>query len=902
MKLVLTIIGILVGASILDDEGVIVGGVIGFLSGMLLQLRDRLTALENKLEQLTLKSASQTDDTTDTSRNSQWREAATEQNENVHALPTKNVAEENNIEEPAVVVEASDKDKWHEPKAAQASVAAYQSSSDPISRFLKQFFTTGNVVAKVGVLILFIGVSFLVHYAAQRNVFPIELRLLSIAIGAFVMFGFGWRLREKRRQYGLLLQGGAIGILYILTFASSSIFHVIPLGLAFVILFVLVVFSCLIAVKQDAKVLACFASVGGFLAPILTSSGSGNHIALFSYYALLNAGIVSLAWFQSWRILNWIGFIFTFTIASLWGYKAYNPEHFASTEPFLILFFVFYLAIAILFAYRQPPKLKGFVDATIVFGTPIVGFFLQAELVEGTEYGLAISAFVIALIYFALTKVLWNKPPAGMRTLAEAFLALGVIFATITIPLAFDGRWTAAAWSLEGAGMIWIGLRQNRLLVRFFGLLLQILAAAFLVEGVRYGTEIYPIVNAVCFGSILISLSGLFSSYQYHQREEKISESAKIVAFILLAWGIVWWMVAGIVEIERYAKNASEINFIILYLALSLLGLSLLARRLNWHQAELSGHVLLPVLAMVSLISFIDRPSKNIFANYGFISWPVGSVVQYILMYRLQQSNKTHYLKHVHTATLWLLTFIASWVTFRTAVNHLETLNQFAYLAWGLVPTVIMILLWSLRFKLQWPINQYENSYLGNGYLVIAVFVNLWIVMTCFLKADPSPLPYIPVLNPHELIQIIGIAVSLKWLREWQQGSVSEKILGDFKMWFIGIALVAFACLNAVVTRSVHYFADVPYRYNDMFQSDILQTSFTLVWTILAFILMGLATKRGIRALWFVGVALLTIVVAKLFMVDMGDSGTVTRIVSFMSVGVLMLIINYIAPIPPKEE
>lgn len=897
MKLVLTIIGVLVGASILEEEGVIVGGVIGFLSGMLLQMRDRLNALESKLEHLIQAPTIEKDDTT----NNGWREAETQNVEPIHKASDDTTSPELTIIDDTTNKNSITQNHSQQTQAEPKPTPTYTSSPDPISRFLKNFFTTGNVVAKVGVLILFIGVSFLVHYAAQRNVFPIELRLISIAVGACVMFGFGWRLREKRRQYGLLLQGGAIGILYITTFAASSIFYVIPLGLAFAILFALVIFSCLIAVKQDAKVLACFASVGGFLAPILISSGSGNHIALFSYYALLNAGIVSIAWFKSWRILNWIGFIFTFTIASLWGYKAYNPEHFATTEPFLILYFIFYIAIAVLFAHRQPPKLKGFVDATIVFGTPIVGFFLQAELVEGTEYGLAISAFVIGLIYFALAKALWHKPPEGMRTLAEAFLALGVIFATITIPLAFDGRWTAAAWSLEGAGMIWIGLRQNRLLVRLFGLLLQILAAGFFLEGVRYGADPYPIVNAVCFGSVLMSISGLFSSYQYHQREEKISESAKIIAFILLAWGILWWMVAGVSEIERYARNASELNFIILYLALSLLLLSFVARKLNWHQAELSGHILLPVLAMVCFVSFIDRPSRNIFANYGYISWPIAFIVQYILMYRLQQSNKTQYLTHTHTATLWLFTFVMSWVVFRSSLNHLESINQFAYLAWGIVPIVMMILLWSLRFALQWPINQYENSYLGNGYLVIAVCVNIWIVMTCFQNADPSPLPYIPVLNPHELVQLVGIAVSLKWLREWQLGNISGEILGDFKMWFIGIALVAFAWLNAVVTRSVHYFADVPYRYYDMFHSDILQTSLTLVWTLLAFILMGLATKRGIRALWFVGVALLAIVVAKLFMVDMGDSGTVTRIVSFMSVGVLMLVINYFAPIPPKE-
>ncbi|MBL3921596.1 DUF2339 domain-containing protein, partial [Bacteroides thetaiotaomicron] len=84
-------------------------------------------------------------------------------------------------------------------------------------------------------------------------------------------------------------------------------------------------------------------SAGGFLAPVLLSTGQGNHVALFSYYALLNAGIFAIAWFKAWRPLNLLGFVFTFTIGSAWGVTAYRPALFASTEPFLILFFLMYV-------------------------------------------------------------------------------------------------------------------------------------------------------------------------------------------------------------------------------------------------------------------------------------------------------------------------------------------------------------------------------------------------------------------------------------------------------------------------------------------------------------------------------------------------------------------------------
>ncbi|MCI5168161.1 MAG: hypothetical protein D3903_19250, partial [Candidatus Electrothrix sp. GM3_4] len=41
---------------------------------------------------------------------------------------------------------------------------------------------------------------------------------------------------------------------------------------------------------------------------------------------------------------------------------------FASTEPFLVLFFLMFTLIGVLFAFRQPAQLRGYVDGTLVFG------------------------------------------------------------------------------------------------------------------------------------------------------------------------------------------------------------------------------------------------------------------------------------------------------------------------------------------------------------------------------------------------------------------------------------------------------------------------------------------------------------------------------------------------------
>jgi len=334
---------------------------------------------------------------------------------------------------------------------------------DRIIEMVNRWLTTGNVPVKLGVIVSFFGVAFLLRYAVDQGfiILSIEARYLAVTVVAGVLLAIGWRLREKLPVYALSLQGGGIGMLYLTIFAAFRLHEILPAPFAFVLLLALTGFTGVLAVVQNAMVLAILGTVGGFLAPVLVSTGAGNHVALFSYYLLLNAAIVGIAWYRAWRILNVIGFAFTFGVGTLWGYEYYRPDLFASTEPFLVAFFLFYQAIAILFAFRQPPELRGIVDGTLVFGTPVIAFALQSQLVENTEYGLAISAIALAVFYSLVASWLQRTQGKQMRLLIESFIALGVAFATIAIPLALDDRWTAAAWSLEGAALIWISVKQH---------------------------------------------------------------------------------------------------------------------------------------------------------------------------------------------------------------------------------------------------------------------------------------------------------------------------------------------------------------------------------------------------------------------------------------------------------
>src|SRR5689334_7180950 len=182
----------------------------------------------------------------------------------------------------------------------------------------------------------------------------------------------------------------------------------------------------------------------------------------------MNHGIFAIAWFKTWRVLNVLGFVFTFSITGLWRASSYQDSNLVTADAFLILFFLMYVAVSILNCVRQPPNLKGYVSGSLVFGLPVVAFGLHASMLSHIEYALAWSALTLGAFYLTLGWTLFRTRRENFRLLVEAFAALGAIFASLAIPLAFDATTTAAMWAVEGAGVVWLGVSQQRKLVRAF--------------------------------------------------------------------------------------------------------------------------------------------------------------------------------------------------------------------------------------------------------------------------------------------------------------------------------------------------------------------------------------------------------------------------------------------------
>jgi uncharacterized membrane protein len=917
--IVLGLIGAVMGSFYLYGRGdFMLGGAVGLLVAAVINQRNRLLSLEKRLVFMEKRiagmfSEENTTGPADSTGRSEPVRAAHADAVSEDRLPLPEMALDGGgaVETPNAV-SSSIKDPAAIPslelELSDDAIAGLESPSGPpppsngLAAPVREFFFGGNLMVRVGVVVLLFGFAFLVKYAAARNLVPLEIRLAAAFAAGTGMLILGWRLRSNRPGYAVTLQGGGIGVMYLTLFAAARLFHMVPLPLTFGVMVGLVVFSGILAVLQNAAAMAVLGAAGGFMAPVLLSTGTGSHVMLFAYYALLNAGIFGIAWFKAWRWLNLLGFVFTFGIGSAWGVQYYQPRYFSTTEPFLIVFFTFYLAISVLFALRQPPRLKGLVDSTLVFGMPLVVFSLQVGLVKGFQYGLAFSAVSMGLIYVSLATTLWRRRDEGLGALVEAFLALGVIFGSLAIPLALSGSWTAVAWSLEGAGLIWVGVRQHRWTARAFGLLLQIGSGVMFLFGSHGAWTGTAVLNSRFLGGMMVGLSGLISAFFLERYRDRLHRSERPLGAVIMAWGLLWWFGAGLDEIDRRLSRRHELIGSLAYMGLNGMAMGMLFRRLDWKGMRWPAMGLLPVMVLAAAALYHQYDVTHPFQGGWLIVWPTIFVIHVYLLHCMDMAWNEKVAVGWHVAGALLATGLVGWEAGWLMDQLADGSRVWSFIAWGVVPAAVVTLLIRFRAQAGWPFTPWANAYRGWLPSLLVLGLLAWTIVGVTMDGDPRPLPYLPLLNPLDIVQVLVFLVVAGWVRWMRREPVHPAAgLSPTMLWGVP-ATGVFLWLTAVVARTVHHTAQVRYQAETMFQSGLFHAAIAVLWGLLAFGCMVTSNRLRNRFVWFSGAGLLAVVVAKLFLVDLSGSGTVSRIVSFLAVGGLMLVVGFFTPLPPAES
>lgn len=774
---------------------------------------------------------------------------------------------------------------------APAEAAAAEPPAPKEPGWLSKLLFGGNILAKIGVVLLIFGVGSALKLAAEFGVLPAEARLGIAALFGVALGVLGWRKRAGHEMFGFALQGGGVAVLYLVVYFALTRYTLLGTTAAFALFVLLGIGGMLLAAIQDGRSLAVLGLVGAFLAPILASSDTGNHVVLFSYFTLLNLFIFGLSWFRSWRSLNVAGFLLTFAIGVNWGLKFYRPEYFDTTEPFLVVLFLIYSLIPIVFALRAAPGTAAVdrIDAMLIFGTPVVCGFLQVPLVEPFEYGLAWSAGIAGLYYLALAFIVASRKREELSVLAESLRWVGAALLTLAVPFAFGARATVALWALEGAAAAWMGAKRERVRIALAGLALQIVAGGYFLLHIDELKHVTALANDVFVGGMLVAIAGLIGSYAASRLNPKASP--QLLSAAMLVWSALWLYGTGLNEIDVFVERPWRFAASLALVALPLAAAEFAGRRLDWLVLR-RATVLLPLVLAGGAVAVLDL-KRHPFADAAWFSWLAAFAGHFAVLKHQEEDGQNVWLAARHALGFCVLAALAGWEASWQLKELLPDIRLARMLGWGVVPALLLAAAHYAARIDAWPLASNRSAYLSVGSAPVVLALAAW---TCVLNFDYSGAVggwrYVPVFSLLDLGQALVLAVLFAWVREQSRAKgLLYAVLGG----------LTFAWVSAGAARTVHHWLGVPFVWDRQIDSVALQASWSILWTLLALGLMIHATRRGLRTLWFAGFGLLGVVGLKLMLVDTAHVNTLGRTVSLLGVALLVIAASYFAPTPPKS-
>ncbi len=315
----------------------------------------------------------------------------------------------------------------------------------------------------IGIVLTIFGVGYYLKYSFEQGwIGPSGRVAMSYLFGIAFLFTANKLIQKKFRRLGLYIYGGGIAMLYSATFAGFQLYRLFNSTLSMVLMILITLLVSALSIFYNTKWLAVLGLVGGFLTPILLSTGQDNQVALMVYMVVLNSGLLIIAFQKKWELLNALGFSFTYLLFSTWCMNYYSLDKFWITMIFLNIFYLMYTFIPFAYQLREKitEKMNGFY--IMIFNSFIVfaySYFMikQRFAVEWVS----IVTIIYAAIFLLMANYLYKK---NMHRV-DGFIILiskAAFFLVITIPIMFSQHWITVFWMVQVIMLFWLGSKLNR--------------------------------------------------------------------------------------------------------------------------------------------------------------------------------------------------------------------------------------------------------------------------------------------------------------------------------------------------------------------------------------------------------------------------------------------------------
>ena len=427
-------------------------------------------------------------------------------------------------------------------------------------------FIGENLINKIGILILVLGISFFVKFAIDKNWINETARVaIGILSGTLVMC-FAHKLKKNYIAFSSVIVAGAISIYYFTIAIGFHDYHIFSQSVAFGIMVVITAFSAFVSVNYNRQELAVLSLIGGFAVPFMLSTGQGNYAVLFTYIAILNIGILAVAYFKKWNVVTILSFVFTTLLFLSWSFTEMNKENFPHQGAFIFAT-VFYLIFSITSVINNVRNKGVFstIEYFIITANTFVYFGIGFSIIEDSHLQLkGLFTLSLAIYNFIYTAILFKK--FGLEKNAVYLLiALVLTFVTLTIPIQFEGNHITLFWACEAVMLFWLSQKSKISLFKLsavavqFLMILSLIMDWFQTYG-AYDNSLNIVFNKI-FLTGIVTLASIIATYFVLNKETENSVIFKVTFqlnpyknFIILV-GVVMAYFIGMLEVSYQATE-----------------------------------------------------------------------------------------------------------------------------------------------------------------------------------------------------------------------------------------------------------------------------------------------------------------------------------------------------------
>lgn len=472
-------------------------------------------------------------------------------------------------------------------------------------------FIGENLVNKIGIAILVLSIGYFVKYAIDSNwVGEIGRVAIGILCGGIII-GFAHRMRNSYTAFSSVLVGGGLAVFYFTITLAFHQFHLFNQLTAFIILIVITMFAVALSLLYDRQELAIISLVGGFVSPFMLSTGTSNYNGLFLYLVILNVGLLIIAYYKQWRILNITAFGLTVIVFAAILFKLTAATYYLGFI-YSTIFYLLYLAINIGYNIREGKKFIASDFSILLTNTALyfsVGLILLSEMNHPEFRGLFSAA--LGVLNLGLSYFLFKSKKVDTNVL---YLLIGITltFISVTAPIQLNGNNITIFWASEAVVLYWLYQKSAIKLTRITVVGIWILMVISLMmdwDNVYSYESVLPIVANKGFITSLFSAIATYLLGILVSRDEKEQAYFKIPKRFFEFSAVVILFIGGLLEVNHQVSKVAHLNssYLMLYVAVFVIVLDIISGRLK--SVALSWHLKLALFVMPITMFFFAYPN-----------------------------------------------------------------------------------------------------------------------------------------------------------------------------------------------------------------------------------------------------------------------------------------------------